>query len=498
MVLPQIAIVGRPNVGKSSLLNRLARKRISIVAAEPGVTRDRVSAIIEVDSPQDRPRETPARLVEVVDTGGFGAYTALGKRFDDVGADLATLSPDIEAQIAIAAEQADLILLVVDVQEGLSSLDTSIATLLRHNGLAGKVLLVANKTDSAEWLAEGAAAAVLGFGEPTGVSATSGFGVAGLLAAIWHRLPPPEAARERTDDEIKIAIVAKRNAGKSSLINALAGEPRVIVSEIAGTTRDSIDVRFEMAGRRMLAIDTAGVRKRKSFAHDIELYAYHRMLASIRRADVVVLMIDATVEVSQVDKKLTLELQALHKPTVIAVNKWDLVEDRVKTGDYLEYLTEQLRGLSYAPIVFLSATAGKGLRDLVAMVFNLYQQAGHFETTGRLNQVIESILRRRGPSPRLGRQAKVYYVSQIDAHPPTIALVVNDPLLFEGPYERYLLNRLREELPYSEVPIRLLFRARKRMTLSELKSGGSKARRHEGTKGRRDKGTKGCAQGSSR
>ena len=222
----------------------------------------------------------------------------------------------------------------------------------------------------------------------------------------------------------------------------------------------------------MLAIDTAGVRKRKSFADDIELYAYQRMLASIRRADVVVLMIDATVEVSQVDKKLTLELQALHKPTVIAVNKWDLVEDRVKTGDYLDYLTEQLRGLSYAPIVFLSASAGQGLGDLTAMAFNLYRQAGHFETTGRLNQVIESILRRRGPTPRLGRQAKVYYVSQIDAHPPTIALVVNDPALFEGSYERYLLNRLREELSYSEVPIRLLFRPRKRMTLDELKTQG--------------------------
>ncbi len=474
MTLQQIAIVGRPNVGKSSLLNRLARQRVSIVAAEPGVTRDRVSAIIELESPSDSPDDTPARLVEVVDTGGFGAYTAQGKRYDDIGADLATLAPDIEAQIAIAADQADLILLVVDVQSGLSSLDTDITTLLRHHGEADKVLLVANKTDSAEWLAEGTAAAALGFGEPMAVSATSGFGVRGLLAAIWDRLPAPEAGRDQADNEMKIAIVAKRNAGKSTLINALAGEPRVIVSEIAGTTRDSIDVRFEMGGRRMLAIDTAGVRKRKSFADDIELYAYQRMLASIRRADVVVLMIDATINVSQVDKKLSLELQALHKPTVIAVNKWDLVEDRVRTGDYLVYLTEQLRGLSYAPIVFLSAVAGQGLRDLVAMTFNLYQQAGHFETTGRLNQVIESILRRRGPSPRLGRQAKVYYVSQIDAHPPTIALVVNDPELFQGGYERYLLNRLREELPYSEVPIRLLFRPRKRMSLSELKSGRKK------------------------
>lgn len=477
--MPQVAIVGRPNVGKSSLLNRLARHRVSIVAAEPGVTRDRVSAIIEVESPRDSPQGTPTRMVEFVNTGGFGAYTALGKQFDDVGSDLSTLAPDIEMQIGIATDRADVVLLVVDAQNGLSRLDSDIATLLRRQGLTGKVLLVANKTDSEKWIIDGAEASSLGFGEPLPVSATNGFGVHGLFEAVWHRLPA-EGPGERADDaEMKIAIVAKRNAGKSTLINTLAGEPRVIVSEIAGTTRDAVDVRFEVDGRRMLAIDTAGVRKRKSFADDIEMYAYNRMLASIRRADVVVLMIDATVEVSQVDKKLTMELQEQCKPTVIAVNKWDLVEHRLKSDDYIDYLTEQLRGLSFAPIVFVSATSGDGVRDLVAMAFNLYTQAGHFETTGRLNQLFESILSKRGPTSRLGRQARVYYASQIDSHPPTIALVVNDPALFEGAYERYLLNRLHDELPYSEVPIRLLFRARKRMSLDELKAQGKRAARSE-------------------
>jgi GTP-binding protein len=482
MPLPQVAIVGRPNVGKSSLLNRLARHRVSIVAPEPGVTRDRVSAIIKVNPPTGAPSGTPQRRVEIVDTGGFGAYTVQGKRFDDVGSDLATLAPDIEMQIGIATDRADLILLTVDAQAGLSRLDGDIAMLLRRHGRSGKVLLVANKTDSQEWIIDGAEASALGFGEPIPVSATNGFGVAGLLETVWHRLPPVGDDECSDDQEMKIAIVAKRNAGKSTLINSLAGEPRVIVSEIAGTTRDAIDVRFEVDGRKMLAIDTAGVRKRKSFADDIELYAYNRMLASIRRADVVALMIDATVPVSQVDKKLTLELQAQYKPTVIAVNKWDLVEHRLKSDDYLVYLTEQLRGLSFAPIVFVSASKGDGLRDLVAMAFNLYRQAGHFETTGRLNQLFENILSRRGPTSRLGRQAKVYFVSQIETHPPTIALVVNDPALFEGPYERYLLNRLHEELPYSEVPIRLLFRARKRMSLEQLKKQGKKHAR------RRDKG----------
>ena len=471
MTLPQIAIVGCPNVGKSSLLNRLARQRVSIVAPEPGVTRDRVSAVIELDPPTESPKGTPSRLAEVVDTGGFGAYTAAGKRFNDVGCDLAILGPDIEAQIRVAVEQADLILLVVDAQAGLCGLDLEIATMLRRHGEAAKCMLVANKVDSEKWVPYAAEASTLGFGEPVCLSATTGFGFRELLEEVYERVASVRADEPEPPQEMKFAIVAKRNAGKSTLINTLAGEPRVIVSEIAGTTRDAVDVRFEIAGRRMLAIDTAGVRKLKSMGDPIEQYAYHRMLTAIRRADVAVLMIDATVEVSQVDKKLSLEFQRQFKPTVIAVNKWDLVADRLTTGDYLEYLTEQLRGLDYAPIVFLSALTGQGVGDLVAMAFNLYQQAGHREPTSRVNQVIESILEQRGPSPRLGAQAKVYYAAQIAGHPPTIALVVNDPRLFLGAYERYLLNRLHEELPYSEVPIRLLFRKRKRKSLSALKEG---------------------------
>ncbi len=467
MPLPQIAIVGRPNVGKSSLLNRLARQHVSIVAPEPGVTRDRVSSIIEIDAPLNSPSTTPPKLAEVIDTGGFGAYTAQGKRYDDVGCDLATLAPDIEAQINAAMHEADVILFVVDAQSELCGLDHQFATLLRRHGDAGKIVPVANKVDSEKWIPDSAEASSLGFGPPLCVSATNGYGVRALMEDLHGRIA--EAPETESDQEMKIAIVAKRNAGKSTLINALAGEPRVIVSEIAGTTRDAIDVRFEIAGRRMLAIDTAGVRKRKSISDDVEAYAYHRMLAALRRADVAVFLIDATVEVSQVDKALSLELQRQFKPTVIAVNKWDLVEDRLTSGDYLRYLTEQLRGLSYAPIAFISAAEARGLRDLVGMAFNLYQQAGHFEPTGRLNKIVESILDRRGPSPRLGNQAKVYYAAQIAAHPPTVALVVNDPSLFRGAYERYLLNRLHDELPYSEVPIRLLFRKRKRMSLAELK-----------------------------
>ncbi|MHC4416485.1 MAG: ribosome biogenesis GTPase Der [Planctomycetota bacterium] len=469
MSLPQIAIVGRPNVGKSSLLNRLARQRVSIVAPTPGVTRDRVSALIEIDPPLESPPGTPGKLAEVVDTGGYGAYTAEGKRFDDVGADLALLAPDIEAQIRTAVMQADLILLVVDVQSGLTALDLEIATMLRRHGIAAKVLPVANKVDGDKWIAHGAEAASLGFGEPRCVSATNGFGLRELLVDLYERVAGDRPTEPEPPQEMKLAIVAKRNAGKSTLINTLAGQPRVIVSEIPGTTRDPVDVQFEIDGRKMLAIDTAGVRKRKSFADEIELYANDRVLTAIRRADVVLFLIDATVDVSQVDKKLSQELQRQFKPTVIAVNKWDLVDDRIRPEDYRVYLTQQLRGLHYAPIAFTSAKEGRGVRDVVAMAFNLYRQAGHFERTSGLNRIIEAILRRRGPSSKLGSQAKIYYACQISVRPPTIVLVVNEPLLFRGPYEQYLLNRLHEQLSCSEVPIRLLFRKRKRVSLEALK-----------------------------
>jgi GTP-binding protein len=472
MALPQIAIVGRPNVGKSSLLNRLARRRVSIVDPTPGVTRDRVSTIIEIDAPLETPKGTPAKLAEIVDTGGYGVYTAEGRRFDGAGADLSTLTPEIEAQIRIAREQSQLVLFVVDAQSGITALDETIARMLREEGTTGRVIAVANKVDGEDWEPHGVEAAAFGLGEPICVSCTSGYGVRNLLEAIWTSIGDVEADDE-PEPEMKLAIVGKRNSGKSTLVNALAGEPRVIVSEIAGTTRDSVDVRFEIAGRRMIAIDTAGLRKRKSFGDDVEFYAYRRMLNAIRRSDVALLLIDATLEVSHVDRKLSQELQRQFKPTVIVVNKSDLVDQsKVSPEDYLEYLTEQLRGLDYAPIVFISAAEGEGLDDLIAMAFNLFQQAGHRESTGSLNRIIEGILEQRGPSSRLGSQAKLYYASQVGTHPPTIVLKVNKPRLFEGQYERYLMNRLREELPFSEVPIRLIFAARDRVGLDELKERG--------------------------
>ncbi len=481
MALPQIAIVGRPNVGKSSLLNRLARRRVSIVDPTPGVTRDRVSTVLELDPPLDAPKAAPSKLVEVIDTGGYGVYTADDGRYNDVGEDLANLTDDIERQIAIAIESADLILFVIDARDGVTALDETIARLLRQYNAADRVLPVANKVDGENWLAHGLEAAALGFGEPVGVSAKSGFNQREFLDAVYRRAPSNAVIgvdeRDDTaaegDAEMKLALVGKRNAGKSTLINALAGQPRVIVSEIAGTTRDAIDVRFEVDDRSFLAIDTAGMRKKKSFADDIEFYAYRRMLSAIRRADVVGLVIDATEDISQVDKKLSQELQAQFKPTVIIINKADLIDpDKASPDDYLEYIEKELPGLSYAPIVFTSAEDADGLREMVAVALNLHDQARHRESTGQVNQAVRDILDQRGPSSKLGTQAKVYFVSQVAVQPPTLVIVCNDPNLFEGRYERYLLNRLREALPFSEVPIRLLFRTRQRMDLKDLKHRG--------------------------
>lgn len=467
MSLPKVAIVGRPNVGKSSLLNRLAGRRISIVDPTPGVTRDRVTAIIELPDDQN---DTP-RLAEVTDTGGYGVYTADGQRFDDAGADLSALTADIEHQIRLATERADLVLFVVDAQSGLSALDHTVADLLRRMGAAPRVLLVANKVDDEGWEAHAHEASSLGLGDPVGVSAMSGWRIRQLREALAERLPEGVEDENESAAEMKLAIVGRRNAGKSTLVNALAGEPRVIVSEIAGTTRDSVDVRFELNGRAFLAIDTAGVRKRKSFADDIEWYAHHRMLRAIRRADVAMLLIDATEEITQVDRKLARELTAQFKPTVIVINKWDKVADELTPEQYLDYINQELPGLNFAPIVMISAATGEGVQDAIAMAFNLFQQANHREPTARLNEQIQEILTQRGPTSRLGTKAKVLYVSQIGVAPPTVVMVVNDPRLFEGRYERYLMNALRDRVPFSEVPIRLIFTQRKRKSLSELKQG---------------------------
>ena len=459
-MLPKLAIIGRPNVGKSSLFNRLAGRRISIVDPTPGVTRDRISVEIAL-----KPTKGPTRAMHVIDTGGWGIYTTEKNRKDDAGVDLTPLKPSIESQIMAAAKEADIILFVTDAKDGVMALDRTVATLLRRRGLTSKVIAVANKVDDRSWESAAQEVARLGFGAPTCVSASSGLGLVYLRNLIVSKLPDMEddAPDEKPPiPEIRIAIVGRRNAGKSSIVNWLAGEPRVIVSEIAGTTRDSVDVRIEKEGRIITLIDTAGVRKKKSWDGDIEFYANTRTADAIARCDVAWLLLDATEKSTQIEKTLAMQLADSFKPTLITVNKLDLVQKTLKPADYQAYITQEFPQLSYAPISFVSAKTGKGLRDTLALSFSMQEQAAHREGTGKLNAAIKKILAERGPSSSLGTIAKVLYVSQISINPPTIAMVVNKPALFKGQYERYLLNRLRETLPFSEVPIRLQFSERKR------------------------------------
>ncbi len=476
MPLPRIAIVGRPNVGKSSLFNRLVGTRVSIVDPTPGVTRDRVTRFIEVRPPVEDVTAEP-RYAELMDTGGYGVYVAEGGRFDDAGKDLSALTPEIERQIIRATEECALVLFVVDAQAGPTILDETIANMLRKSGHAEKILVVANKVDGDYWEPHAMEFAAFGLGTPEMTSATSGYRKRMFQHTLWSRIDPDATAEP--DPEMKLAIVGRRNAGKSTLVNAMAGDERVIASEIAGTTRDAVDVRVELGKHALTVIDTAGVRKRKSWSSAVEAYSHQRTTDSIERADVVFLLIDATEQISQVEKKLARAVIDLHKPVAIILNKWDLTKPDLILEDYLEYLDQELPGLSYAPIIRMSAIESDGIHAALRMALNLFKQASHRETTGRLNAVFNEILGRRGPSSKLGTRAKILYASQVAVQPPTIAVIVNKPELFEGSYERYLQNRLHEELPFSEVPIRLIFSERRRMSLGDLKGGAHREGRSE-------------------
>jgi GTP-binding protein len=298
----------------------------------------------------------------------------------------------------------------------------------------------------------------LGFGEPAAISALHGLGRSELLEAIGKALQGHLG--DEPEEVMKLGIVGKRNAGKSTLINTLAGEQRVIVSEKPGTTRDSVDVRIRLGGREFIAIDTAGIRKKKKVAGNVEFYSVHRAERTIRRCDVVLLMIDSTVPLGQVDKELAGYIIEQFKPVILVVNKWDLAKDKAGQEDYRQYIDKLIPHLSFAPISFTTATEGVNVKATVALAQQLFAQASARVTTGELNRVIEEIIALRGPSHKSGtKPPKVRYVTQVSTCPPTIVLFVNGLESFTPPYRRFLLNKLRGRLPFSEIPLRLIFRA---------------------------------------
>ncbi|MHC4661923.1 MAG: ribosome biogenesis GTPase Der [Planctomycetota bacterium] len=435
MALPTVAIVGRPNVGKSTLFNWVARRRIAIVEPTAGVTRDRINTVIEEDDLK----------FELVDTGGVGVV------------DSESLEEHIETQIEIALRNADIICFLVDVRDGVTPLDRKVANRLRE--LNKPVVLCANKADTPT-LAEAAVEFFeLGLDEPIIVSAKGRRGREELLEALAGKLsgfPPGDAAGEAI---MKLAVVGRRNVGKSTLINALAGEERVIVSEVAGTTRDSVNVRFEREGKPFIAIDTAGLRKRARTKDAIEKFSRVRTQASIRRADVSLLMLDAAAEIGAVDKKIARYLLSELKPFVIVVNKWDVAKD-AGTDAYAAYIADRLGGFDLAPVAFMSAKTGQGIWKVIDLAHELYEQAGVRVATNAVNRALQAALRKRSPKSHGGALPKIYYAAQVDVRPPTFVVFVNKPGFFTADYIRYLENALREEFPFHEVPLKIIMKER--------------------------------------
>jgi GTP-binding protein len=455
--MPVVAIVGRPNVGKSSLLNALIGKRISIVQDMPGVTRDRVSTPFQVGD----------RYIELMDTGGYGFIDS-----DD-------LTEHIKHQIDVAMTRANLVLFIVDCQDGLTAADHEIAQLLRTKNV--KTVLIANKADGEKADLSLAEFARLGFGTPIGVSAIQARNLDQIEKAIRKNVDLKHAPKEVPDPQMYVAIVGKRNAGKSTLVNAIAqlyeNDPqRVIVSEVPGTTRDSVDVRFEKDSKTLVVIDTAGVRKKRHMVtNDIEFYSFHRAERSIRRADVVMMLIDGTEHISEPDKKLAQYIAEQMKPVVIVINKWDRVLENARKqaeerktdfsaeklmDEFEEYLNQEIRHLDYAPIAFITAKEGRNVQVVLDSAQHLFNQANERITTGRLNRAVRQIMDERMPSSKSGRRPKIYYATQVEVAPPTIVLVVNNPEFLDESYQRFMINRFRELLPYPEVPIKLLIRPR--------------------------------------
>ncbi len=429
---PLIAIVGRPNVGKSTLFNRIAGGRISIVEDTPGVTRDRVY----VDS------EWCGHAFTLIDTGGLEL-----KSEDEMWM-------HIREQVEIAVDAADAIIYVVDGKTGLTLDDEAIAAYLRKAKVP--VVVAVNKLDNNE-TSEAYGFYSLGFGEPYAVSASQGKGIGDLLDAVMESVPA--VAPEEEEDVIKIAIVGKPNAGKSSLVNRLLGYDRVIVSNIAGTTRDAIDTELTVGGDRYVLIDTAGIRKKRSVNEGLERYSVMRSFLAVRRADVVVIVCDAAEGLTEQDVKIAGYVNDQGKPSVVVMNKWDLVEKDTYTVEKFEKkLREDLKFMDYFKSVYISAATGKRAENILPLCRKVLANSRRRITTGLLNEVLQDAIRISEPPSRLGRKLKILYITEASVSPPTFVIKVNDPELMHFSYKRYLENALRRSFDFEGTPIRLIVR----------------------------------------
>ena len=434
MANPLIAIVGRPNVGKSTFFNKVAGRKISITEDRPGVTRDRLYA----DS------EWRGKAFSMVDTGGIEI------RSEDA------MWKEIKKQAEVAIDTAQVILFFVDGREGLTTSDYDVADMLRRS--KKPVILAVNKIDeySEEKVFEFYS---LGLGEPFPVSAEHGTGIGDVLdeAVSWF-----EKSETEEDDSIKIAVVGKPNAGKSSLVNKLLGFERSIVTNIAGTTRDAIDTKFTYAGKNYTIIDTAGIRKKSKVEDDVEYYSVMRAFDAVRRADVCLLVVDSEDGLTEQDTKIIGYVHEQGKPSVIVMNKWDLIEKDTNTINKFENkLKEDLKFMDYFKSVYISAKTGQRTEKIISLVDEVYAHSHYRVATGTLNDVISDAVRSNEPPSYNGRRLKVYYSSQVAVAPPTIVLFVNSTNLLHFSYERFLENTLRKAFDFSGTPIKIITREKK-------------------------------------
>lgn len=434
MAKPIVAIVGRPNVGKSTLFNRIAGKRISIVEDEPGVTRDRIYA----------EGEWMNRKFTLIDTGGI----------EPESNELIPAQMRRQAQIAI--ETADVIILLMDGRQGLSGADREVASMLRKSNKP--VVLALNKVDTGERSEHYYDFFELGFNDPIEISSTLALGIGDLLDAVSAHFPDKQADEDE-DEAIKVAIIGKPNVGKSSIINRILGEDRVIVSDIAGTTRDAIDTPFTDGEDQYILIDTAGVRRKSKIKENIERYSVIRSFTAVERADVCLLVIDAVEGVTEQDKKIAGYSHENGKGMIIVVNKWDLVEKETNTmNEFTKVIRQELAYLDYAPILFVSAKTGQRMNRILDKVKHVANQNAMRIPTGSLNEIIgEATLLNQPPSDK-GKRLKIFYATQASVKPPTFILFINDQELMHFSYQRYLENKIRESYDFEGTPIRFILR----------------------------------------
>ncbi|MFC2025310.1 ribosome biogenesis GTPase Der [Chloroflexota bacterium] len=434
MSKPIVAIVGRQNVGKSSLLNRVVGRRLAITEDLPGTTRDRILASVLWQGTE----------FNLVDTGGIETKPQ------------STVAQGVKEQVEVAITEADVIVFLVDVRDGIATLDLEIADMLRK--ASKPLLLVANKADNTKLEAEAVAFYELGLDEPLAISAHHGRGTAELLDRIIALLPVPPTV-EAEPEVMKIAIAGRPNVGKSMLLNAILGEERVIVDDSPGTTRDAIDTLFDFQGQSVLLIDTAGIRRRGRVGVGVERYSVIRALRAIDRADIDLLVIDASEPFTAQDMHIGGYIRQMAKGIVLVVNKWDLVEDK-NIAEWNRYMRSQFRFVSYAPVLYTSAKFGQGIDKVMPQVCQVYQERLKRLPTAAVNSVVQQAVADHN-LPRIGsRQLKVLYATQAEVNPPTFVFFVNDTRLIHFSYQRYLENKLRQSFGFVGTPLRLVFKTR--------------------------------------